>query len=274
MWFDPYKLLASANFQDELGADAALGGSAIGSAAANVPIDPALSETPPADALSQANAPYGPVNLFPSMTQQAPFELGGLGNIPPSAGADPFGAGAAATPDPGTGGGAATPGAPPTDPTSTISTGPAAFQGTGGKVAPGQTPGSGPDTPTPLRADNVSGRTDIGQGAGGAAGANAMTQLATALQGVARAAQQGNPQAMQLMNMLRQMQMMQGMGGMMGGMGGQYNPYMNQFNNPWAARHRMEQMRREFMERQRARAQIYGHTPGGGTFGGGRGRGR
>ena len=83
-----------------------------------------------------------------------------------------------------------------------------------------------------------------------------MTQLANAMRGVSQAAQAGNPQAQQLMNMLRQMAMQQQMQGMMG-CGQQYNPYMNQMN-PWASRMRMEQMRRQFMERQRLRQQLYG----------------
>lgn len=62
------------------------------------------------------------------------------------------------------------------------------------------------------------------------------------------------------MNMLRQMmaqaQMQQGMGGM-GGMGQAYNPYLNRFN-PWAVRMRMQQLRRQFMQRQLQRQRTMG----------------
>lgn len=248
MWFDPYKLLASANFQD-------------------IPVDPALAETPgtagaPAtsgglsmDALNQVNAPNPYVtggSLFPGTTTSDPFSFGGI------AATYPAGAGFAdsATPAP--------------DSTTT----PAAPADTASNVPlPQPRPPSAdaalkPDTGYSSEVDKITGAapgraqpTAAAGAGGGAAGANAMANLAKALQGVAQAAQGGNPQAMQLMNMLRQMQQMQQMG-MMGG-GQNFNPYMNQFMNPWAARHRMEQMRRQFMERQRLRQQLYGRTPGG-----------
>lgn len=272
MWFDPYKLLANANFQfeDTGGLDVTTAADPSGSIVAGAPVNTTGPTVPsvatgaaPADALSPASAP---ADLGVANTMFGTF--------------DPATMGAGDAPD-----STFTATAPISDPTSTTSTGPAAFQGQGGKTAGPSDPTAG-DTPTPLRAGNVQGQADLGQtgaaaGAGGAnAGVNAMQNLARALQGVSQAAQGGNPQAQQLMNMLRQMQQMGMMNSMMGGQG--YNPYMNQQFNPWLARQRMEQMRREFMERQRLRQQLYGAGAGrpgvpgrpGGTFGGGRGRAR
>jgi hypothetical protein len=283
MWFDPYKLIANANFQDELAIDAG-GGLGIDPVSSPVAGPAAPQIAPPVDALSQAAAPAGipggAADPFSAAGMVAPgmspADLGGTG-VGDATGTGGGGGGSWATADPSTFGGGGTPaGYAPTD---------AELSGAPTGTAPA-TPPTTPTTPTADKsysdeAAKLTGATPgsgaltreaagVGGGAGGGAGANAaFTQLANALRGVATAAQGGNPQAQQLMNMLRQMMQQQMMGG-----GAGYNPYMNQFSDPLAARMRMERMRREFMERQRLRNQLYPGSAAARHVGGTEGRRR
>jgi hypothetical protein len=275
MWFDVRRLIASANFQDDLEGDvpseAGLGGGGLTSTA---PIDPGLAETPAAapGGMTAGGDPLSPGAAPPGVT-------GSWADMPGATLSDAMGPYGADMGDTGTAGGgdysttaAQIAGASPgpslsTDTTATPTT-----------PAPSATPGSqgkGVDQSS-TETDYVRPGTAGGAG-GGAAGANAVQGFANSLNGLARAAQAGNPQAAQLMNMIRQMMMQQQMQQQMGGMGQQYNPYMNQMFNPWMnARMRMEMMRRRNLERQILAGQRGAHSApaaGPGTFGGGR-RGR
>jgi hypothetical protein len=261
MWFDVRKLIANANFQDVPDVSA--------------PIDPALAETPAA-APGGATVGGDPLMLGAGPAPAAttpPVDLGATSGF-----AGPSGDVFASPMDPGGTGFTDTSTAAPAADTSYGST-----ADTISKTSPAAStaPAAASTDPTykaeTTAIEGAGGARTPGAGGAGAAGAapNAVQGFANALNGLARAAQGGNPQAAQLMNMIRQMMMQQQMAGMMGG-GQGYNPYMNQMQNPWAARMRMEEMRRRFMERQRlarnmAEARGMGH-PGGGTFGGGHGR--
>jgi hypothetical protein len=246
MWFDVRKLLSNADWQD------------ISGMVSDVPIDPALAETPATapggmtvggDALALGagppSVPGTTTDPFSPAGMMSPFGIAG-GTVPEGFGAD-------TTAD--TGGAtfySATPGTSDTSETYSPIPGempPAATTPTtpapGSKAGPGTGAGTGAGGGVAKTADRMPMAPTPGAGGG-----NAVANMFNAMRGLQTAAMGGNPQAMQLMQMIRAMMQQQMMGGGMGMMGGQYNPYMSQFFNP---RERMEEMRRRFLMHQRQR---------------------